>query len=139
MSELARAGRTLERVLEIGTGCGYQTAVLARIAGEVYTVERIGALVDEGAAQPAVAQAQERAADARRRHGGPGRGSRGATRSSSLPARRTCRTSLLKYLKPGGRMVLPLAQHGDERRRRAAAHRDRRRRPTAAGSRLSMR
>ena len=45
MSELARAGRTLERVLEIGTGCGYQTAVLARIAGEVYTVERIGALV----------------------------------------------------------------------------------------------
>ena len=32
------------RVLEIGTGCGYQTAVLAEIAKEVYTVERIESL-----------------------------------------------------------------------------------------------
>ena len=45
MTELARNGGPLARVLEIGTGCGYQTAVLAQIADEVYTVERIGALV----------------------------------------------------------------------------------------------
>lgn len=32
------------RVLEIGTGCGYQTAILARLATSVYTVERLGAL-----------------------------------------------------------------------------------------------
>ncbi|MFC1504207.1 protein-L-isoaspartate(D-aspartate) O-methyltransferase [Spirochaetota bacterium] len=32
------------RVLEIGTGCGYQTAILAEIAKEVYTVERISVL-----------------------------------------------------------------------------------------------
>ncbi len=32
------------RVLEIGTGCGYQTAILAEIAKEVYTVERIESL-----------------------------------------------------------------------------------------------
>src|SRR6478735_6349995 len=44
MSELARAGKPLERALEIGTGCGYQTAVLARLAGEVYSVERIHSL-----------------------------------------------------------------------------------------------
>lgn len=42
--ELARAGRSLSLVLEIGAGCGYQAAVLGRIAKEVYTIERIGAL-----------------------------------------------------------------------------------------------
>jgi protein-L-isoaspartate(D-aspartate) O-methyltransferase len=33
-----------ERVLEIGTGSGYQAAILCELAGEVYSVERIGAL-----------------------------------------------------------------------------------------------
>jgi len=33
-----------EKVLEIGTGSGYQAAVLAELAGEVYTVERVGSL-----------------------------------------------------------------------------------------------
>lgn len=32
------------RVLEVGTGCGYQTAVLARLAGEVYSIERLRGL-----------------------------------------------------------------------------------------------
>ena len=44
MTELARSGRRLGNVLEIGTGCGYQTAVLARIAEAVYSVERIAPL-----------------------------------------------------------------------------------------------
>ncbi len=34
-----------EKVLEIGTGSGYQTAILAEIAGEVYTIERIPSLL----------------------------------------------------------------------------------------------
>ena len=34
------------RVLEIGTGCGYQTAVLAELAGEVFSVELLPALAD---------------------------------------------------------------------------------------------
>jgi protein-L-isoaspartate(D-aspartate) O-methyltransferase len=45
MGELARNGRELGRVLEVGMGCGYQAAVLARIAREVVSVERIASLV----------------------------------------------------------------------------------------------
>lgn len=47
MIELLRNGGTpnpLTKVLEIGTGCGYQAAVLSVIAGEVYSVERIKSL-----------------------------------------------------------------------------------------------
>src|SRR6202042_2515552 len=38
-------GGPLGKVLEIGTGCGYQTAVLAPLVGRVYSVERIAALL----------------------------------------------------------------------------------------------
>ena len=38
-----------EKVLEIGAGSGYAAAVLSRIAGEVYTVERIGQLAEKAA------------------------------------------------------------------------------------------
>lgn len=45
MSELLRANSDLEKVLEIGTGCGYQTAILAQLAQKVYSLERIGPLL----------------------------------------------------------------------------------------------
>lgn len=44
MIAAARQGRELGKVLEVGTGCGYQAAVLAGVAKEVYTIERIRAL-----------------------------------------------------------------------------------------------
>lgn len=35
----------LQKILEVGTGCGYQTALLAHLATEVYSVERVGSLL----------------------------------------------------------------------------------------------
>ena len=55
MVELLLGGRRdasgrLGRVLEIGTGCGYQAAVLSRVAAEVYSIERLRGLHDRARA-----------------------------------------------------------------------------------------
>jgi len=47
MCELARGGRVLGRVLEVGTGCGYQAAVLSKFAREVFSIERIESLFEQ--------------------------------------------------------------------------------------------
>lgn len=46
MIEILRCGRELGRTLEVGAGCGYQAAVLASVASEVFAVERIRQLLD---------------------------------------------------------------------------------------------
>ncbi len=46
MTEALLRSGSLEKVLEIGTGCGYQTAVIAQLAISVYTIERIRPLMD---------------------------------------------------------------------------------------------
>ena len=45
--EKGTPGKPLGKVLEVGTGCGYQTAVLAKLVKEVYTLERIAPLMDK--------------------------------------------------------------------------------------------
>lgn len=45
MTEALLNNGQLEKVLEIGTGCGYQTAILAHLATQVYSVERIAAFL----------------------------------------------------------------------------------------------
>ncbi|HSU45047.1 MAG TPA: protein-L-isoaspartate(D-aspartate) O-methyltransferase [Casimicrobiaceae bacterium] len=112
MTELARNGRELDGVLEIGTGCGYQTAVLARLAKTVYTVERIVALVNKARRHLQTLKIR----NVRLAHG-DGSADLGevlavdaiivAAGATHVP------TALLRYLKPGGRMVLPLAKNDD--------------------------
>jgi protein-L-isoaspartate(D-aspartate) O-methyltransferase len=47
MTQLVMEKKPEGKILEIGTGCGYQTAVLARLVKEVYTIERIAPLMDK--------------------------------------------------------------------------------------------
>ena len=50
MTEAIVTSGPLETVLEIGTGCGYQTAIIAQLAKKVYTIERIKPLLDRAKA-----------------------------------------------------------------------------------------
>ncbi len=45
MTELLLEHDGLSKVLEIGTGCGYQTAILSQLVDEIYSVERIASLI----------------------------------------------------------------------------------------------
>lgn len=47
MTQMLVAVKPMSKVLEVGTGCGYQTAVLAKLVKEVYTLERIAPLMDK--------------------------------------------------------------------------------------------
>jgi len=115
MTELARNGRELDGVLEIGTGCGYQTAVLSRLAKTVYTVERIVALVNK-------ARRHLQALKIRNVRLAHGDGSADLGESLAVDAILIAAgathvpTALLRYLKPGGRMVLPLVKNDDGER-----------------------
>ena len=111
MSELARNGRTLDKVLEIGTGCGYQTAVLARLARQVYSMERIAALVRKvrrNLREAGVANVHLRHGDG---HVGmpevaPFDAIVIAAAASSTPK------ALVEQLNVGGRMILPMERKG---------------------------
>ena len=112
MTELARNGRELDGVLEIGTGCGYQTAVLAQIAKKVWTVERIAALVAKARRNLQVLKVTNVAL--KHGDGSADLGEELSVDAIVVTAGAThVPTKLLRYLKPGGRMVIPLASSDD--------------------------
>jgi len=107
MIEVLRAASPLGRVLEIGTGCGYQAAVLAQVAREVYTVERIKPLYERAKKQLSdlkIRNVSVRYAD----------GSAGLPESAPFDgiimaaAASTLSAVLREQLAVGGRMVLPV-------------------------------
>lgn len=108
------------RVLEVGTGCGYQAAVLAQLAREVYSVERIRALLERARAN----LRGLRLSNLRLSHGDGNHGLEAAAPFDAIvvaAAARTVPQALLQQLAQGGRMVLPLksAQAADGAQRLA--------------------
>ena len=107
MIEIVRAGKPLERVLEIGTGCGYQAAVLAQLARQVYSVERVQPLYER--ARGCLAELQADNVILRYADGGMGIPEAAPFDGIVMAAAAThVPTALLEQLAVGGRMVLPL-------------------------------
>jgi len=107
MIEVLRQGGKLGKALEIGTGCGYQAAVLAGLAEEVYSVERIHALLERARAN----LRGLRLSNLRLTHGDGNLGLEKAAPFDSIivaAAAPELPQALLRQLAPGGRMVLPL-------------------------------
>ena len=104
-AELALRGH--ERVLDVGTGSGYQAAVLAELAAEVYTIERIPELAD---------RARERLAEAgyERVHVHVGDGTLGLPEHAPFDGIAVAAAApgfpetLYEQLKPRGRLVVPV-------------------------------
>ncbi len=107
MTELLLAGGPLENVLEIGTGSGYQTAVLAQLVENVYSVERIRPL--QYKAKQRLRQLKLRNVQTKHADGimgweekGPYDGIISTAAPEQIPQ------ELLRQLAPGGRLVIPV-------------------------------
>jgi len=113
MTEALLEGGPLHNVLEVGTGCGYQTAVLSPLVDRIYTIERI---------EPLMIRARERIKElgirnVRFRYGdgiagwkahSPFDGILVAAAPLSVPE------ALLQQLKIGGRLLVPVGPEGEQ-------------------------
>ncbi len=107
MTEILLAGGPLARVLEIGTGSGYQTAILAQLVDAVYSVERIKALLQK--ARLRLRQLKLRNVHLNHADGGMGWAECGPFDGivvTAAPER--IPEELLLQLAVGGRMVVPV-------------------------------
>jgi protein-L-isoaspartate(D-aspartate) O-methyltransferase len=128
MTEALLAGPALRKVLEIGTGCGYQTAVLAPLVERIHSVERI---------EPLVKRARERIKglgirNVRFKHGdgmkgwptqAPFDGILAAAAPLTMPE------ALVQQLAVGGRLIVPVGPEGQQQllrltRRETGIHRE---------------
>jgi len=113
MVEVLIENQSPQKLLEVGTGCGYQAAVLAHVFPEVYSIERIKGMLERarGNLLPL------RLKNLRLAHGDGYAGLESAAPFQSIivaAAAPRMPEALLRQLAPGGRMVLPLAEVGKD-------------------------
>ena len=111
MTELLLGGGELKRVLEVGTGCGYQAAILSQLIEQVYSVERIQALVD--VAQRNLRELSIRNVRTYHTDGGWGLENRAPFDGILVAAApETVPEALKEQLAVGGRLVIPVGPQG---------------------------
>jgi protein-L-isoaspartate(D-aspartate) O-methyltransferase len=113
MTEALLEGGPLNKVLEIGTGCGYQTAVLAPLVGRICTIERIEALQKRARARCAELQIR----NVRFRHGDGTLGWRSQAPFDGIlvaAAPLTIPEALTAQLAIGGRLIVPVGPEGEQ-------------------------
>jgi protein-L-isoaspartate(D-aspartate) O-methyltransferase len=114
MTEALLEGGPLRKVLEIGAGCGYQTAVLAQLAEHVYAVERIGDLTDK--LRERLLKLGYRNVRLRRGDGSAGWALHAPYDAILVAAAPLGVPPALKeQLAPGGRLVIPIGASGDQK------------------------
>jgi protein-L-isoaspartate(D-aspartate) O-methyltransferase len=107
MIEILIVKKQPKNVLEVGTGCGYQAAVLARLCAEVYSIERVKGLHERARAN----LLGLKLSNLRLVHGDGYAGLEKAAPFQAIvvaAAARSVPETLLRQLAHGGRMVLPL-------------------------------
>ncbi len=113
MTEALIESAPLSNVLEVGTGCGYQTAVLAPLVEKLYTIERIEPLIER--ARQRIKELELR--NVRFRHGDGSAGWKAHAPYDGIlvaAAPLTVPELLLQQLSIGGRLVVPIGAEGEQ-------------------------
>ena len=105
--------KKMSKVLEVGTGCGYQTAVLAPLVGQLYSIERIATLLHDAKQR----LTKLKIGNVRFRHDDGFRGWPGQAPFDGIivaAAAPEVPEKLLEQLAVGGRLVLPIGRDGEQ-------------------------